>query len=32
MVKVFYDHDADLAYLQGKKIAIMGYGSQGHAQ
>lgn len=32
MVKVFYDHDADLAYLQGKTIAIMGYGSQGHAQ
>ncbi|MGQ9558130.1 MAG: ketol-acid reductoisomerase [Desulfurispora sp.] len=32
MVKVFYDHDADLAYLQGKKIAVMGYGSQGHAQ
>ncbi|TYO94455.1 ketol-acid reductoisomerase [Desulfallas thermosapovorans] len=32
MVKVFHDHDADLAVLKGKKIAIMGYGSQGHAQ
>ncbi len=32
MVKVFYDHDADLAVLKGKRIAIMGYGSQGHAQ
>lgn len=32
MVKVFHDQDADLAVLKGKKIAIMGYGSQGHAQ
>ncbi|WP_347490083.1 ketol-acid reductoisomerase [Desulfoscipio sp. XC116] len=32
MVKVYYDQDADLAVLKGKKIAIMGYGSQGHAQ
>lgn len=32
MVKVFYDQDADLAVLQDKTIAIMGYGSQGHAQ
>jgi ketol-acid reductoisomerase len=29
---VYYDHDADLNVLKGKKIAIMGYGSQGHAQ
>lgn len=32
MVKVYYDHDADLAVLKDKKIAIMGFGSQGHAQ
>jgi ketol-acid reductoisomerase len=29
--KVYYDADADLAALRGKKIAIIGYGSQGHA-
>lgn len=32
MVKVYYDEDADLSLLKGKKVAIMGYGSQGHAQ
>lgn len=32
MVKVYYDQDADLAALKGKKVAVMGYGSQGHAQ
>jgi len=32
MVQVFHDQDADLAVLKGKKIAVMGYGSQGHAQ
>jgi len=32
MVKVYYDQDADLTLLKGKKIAILGYGSQGHAQ
>lgn len=32
MVQVYYDQDADLSLLQGKKIAVMGYGSQGHAQ
>ncbi len=32
MVKVYYDQDADLSILKGKKIAVMGYGSQGHAQ
>ena len=31
-VKVYYDKDADLDLLKGKKIAIIGYGSQGHAQ
>jgi ketol-acid reductoisomerase len=30
-VRVFYDADADLARLQGKVIAVIGYGSQGHA-
>ncbi len=30
-VKVYYDQDADLELLRGKKIAIIGYGSQGHA-
>lgn len=30
--KVYYDDDADLALLKGKTIAILGYGSQGHAQ
>ncbi|MFO0958418.1 MAG: ketol-acid reductoisomerase [Isosphaeraceae bacterium] len=29
---IFYDQDADLSLLQGKTIAIIGYGSQGHAQ
>ena len=29
--KVYYDKDADLALLKGKTIAILGYGSQGHA-
>ncbi len=32
MAKVYYDKDADLGALKGKKIAIIGYGSQGHAQ
>jgi ketol-acid reductoisomerase len=30
-MKVFYDKDADLAIIQGKTVAIIGYGSQGHA-
>lgn len=30
--KLYYEKDADLSYLQGKTIAIIGYGSQGHAQ
>ncbi|MTI80810.1 MAG: ketol-acid reductoisomerase [Firmicutes bacterium] len=32
MAKVFYDQDGNLDLLQGKKIAVLGYGSQGHAQ
>ena len=28
---IFYDDDADLSLLDGKTIAIIGYGSQGHA-
>jgi len=31
MAKIYYDHDAQLNLLEGKKIAIIGYGSQGHA-
>jgi ketol-acid reductoisomerase len=31
MAKMYYDKDADLSVLKGKKIAILGYGSQGHA-
>lgn len=30
-VKMYYEADADLSFLKGKKIAILGYGSQGHA-
>ncbi|MCL7475135.1 MAG: ketol-acid reductoisomerase [Methanosarcinales archaeon] len=32
MVKMYYDSDADLGVLKGKTIAVIGYGSQGHAQ
>ena len=31
MAKTYYDHDADLSLIQSKKVAIIGYGSQGHA-
>ncbi|SIT72760.1 ketol-acid reductoisomerase [Microbacterium sp. RU33B] len=31
MAELFYDDDADLALIQSKKVAIVGYGSQGHA-
>ncbi len=31
MIKVYYDKDANLGILKKKKIAVMGYGSQGHA-
>ncbi len=30
-VEIFYDDDADLAIIQGRKVAVIGYGSQGHA-
>jgi len=30
-MKVYYDKDADRSIIQGKKVAIIGYGSQGHA-
>jgi len=32
MVQIYYDDDADLGVLAGKTIAVIGYGSQGHAQ
>ena len=31
MTHLFYDTDADLSLLNNKTIAIIGYGSQGHA-
>jgi ketol-acid reductoisomerase len=31
MLNIYYDKDADLKHLRGKTIAIVGYGSQGHA-
>jgi ketol-acid reductoisomerase len=30
-MKVYYDKDADLSLVKGKRVAIIGYGSQGHA-
>ena len=30
-VNIYYDKDCDLSIVQGKKVAILGYGSQGHA-
>lgn len=30
-IEVLYDRDADLSLIQGKKVAVIGYGSQGHA-
>lgn len=32
LAKMFYDADADLGLLGGKTVAVLGYGSQGHAQ
>ncbi|ASO22372.1 ketol-acid reductoisomerase [Actinoalloteichus hoggarensis] len=29
--EIFYDDDADLSVIQGRKVAVIGYGSQGHA-
>lgn len=31
MAEIYYDKDADLSVIQGKKVAVIGYGSQGHA-
>ncbi len=31
MAELFYDDDADLSVIQSKKVAVIGYGSQGHA-
>jgi ketol-acid reductoisomerase len=31
VAEMFYDDDADLSVIQGKKVAVIGYGSQGHA-
>jgi ketol-acid reductoisomerase len=30
-VNIYYDDDADLSIIQGRKVAVVGYGSQGHA-
>jgi ketol-acid reductoisomerase len=30
-MKIYYEHDADVVHLKGKTVAIVGYGSQGHA-
>jgi len=30
-VNIYYDADADLSIIQGRKVAVIGYGSQGHA-
>ena len=31
MTRIFYDRDADLGLIRGRRVAIVGYGSQGHA-
>src|SRR5438034_8605761 len=31
MATMYYDNDADLSLIQGRKVAVIGYGSQGHA-
>ncbi|MGZ4637493.1 MAG: ketol-acid reductoisomerase [Actinomycetes bacterium] len=31
MAELFYDDDADLSVIQGRNVAVLGYGSQGHA-
>ena len=31
MAEIYYDKDAHLSLIQGKKVAVIGYGSQGHA-
>ena len=30
-MNVFYDKDCDLSLIKGKKVTVLGYGSQGHA-
>ena len=30
-MKIYYDKDCDLSIIQGKKVTVVGYGSQGHA-
>ena len=30
-MRIYYDRDADLNLIKGKKVAVIGYGSQGHA-
>ena len=30
-MKIYYEQDADLSLIQSKKVAVIGYGSQGHA-
>jgi len=32
MATIYYDRDADLSLIQAKRVAVIGYGSQGHAQ
>ena len=31
VAEIFYDDDADLSIIQSRKVAVLGYGSQGHA-
>ena len=31
MATMYHDEDADLSIIQGRKVAVIGYGSQGHA-
>ena len=31
MAEIFYDDDADLSLIQQRHVAVLGYGSQGHA-
>src|ERR671910_301995 len=31
MATIYYDKDADLSLIQSRKVAVIGYGSQGHA-
>ncbi|MBM3140116.1 MAG: ketol-acid reductoisomerase [Chloroflexi bacterium] len=31
MAKIYYDNDADLAHLKGRRVGVIGFGSQGHA-